>query len=422
MVDRRSNNPAADSCDPDVLDSLRNRRVFIETYGCRYNFGDTAKLAEILRHNGNTLENSEETADVIIVNTCTVVGPTERRMLRRLSRFRDRTLYVTGCMPAVQRDAILGVCTPVIIPPESIQEKYRGIRTVSADGGGIVQVAQGCPGACTYCITRFARGPLRSFPLPDIRDQVEAFVLLGIPEIQLTAQDVSAWGMDTGLSLAELLADLDRIPGRYFMRVGMMNPATVMRDLDALVEAFAGDHIFRFIHLPVQSGSDRILRKMGRGYTVQDFEEIVSAFRKAYPDITLMTDMIVGFCGETWEDFACSLDLVERIRPGKVNVTRYSARPLTPLAAEKDFPDFVKKDRSRAMNALAERVYSTHNRSLIGTRVPVLVTEKIREGSVMARTPDYTGVVINDNLPIGYEGCAVLKKDRKYFFIGEIAK
>jgi tRNA A37 methylthiotransferase MiaB len=422
MADLRSDHHAVKSCETEILDSLKNQRVFIETYGCRYNFGDSAKLSEILRHNGNIIVNSEDDADIIIINTCTVVGPTERRMLRRLSRFRDRNLYVTGCMPAVQREAIMAVSTPIIISPDSIQEKYRSICTVSADGGGIVQVAQGCPGACTYCITRYARGPLRSFPLPDIRDQVMAFVRLGIPEIQLTAQDVSAWGMDTGLSLAGLLVDLNRIPGRYFIRAGMMNPATVMRDLDALIEAFAGDHIFRFIHLPVQSGSDPVLRRMGRGYTVRDFEEIVSAFRRAYPDITLMTDMIVGFCGETEDDFARSLDLVERTRPSKVNVTRYSARPITPLAAEKDFPDFVKKDRSRAMNALAERVYSAHNRTLLGQRVPVLVTEQIREGSVMARTPNYTGVVINEDLPIGYEGQAVLRKDRKYFFIGDLAQ
>ncbi|WP_321505209.1 tRNA (N(6)-L-threonylcarbamoyladenosine(37)-C(2))-methylthiotransferase [uncultured Methanoregula sp.] len=419
MTARKTTIPMVEPCGNEVLDLLCNRRVFIETYGCRYNFGDTAKLAEILLHNGNTLVDSEEEADAVVVNTCTVVGPTERRMLRRLSQLRSHDLYVTGCMPAVQREAIFAVCTPKIIPPDAIQEKYRCVRTVSGEGVGIVQVARGCQGACTYCITRLARGPLKSFSRDEIHGQVQAFVVKGIPEIQLTAQDVSAWGMDCGGTPAELLTVLGHIPGRYMLRVGMMNPATVMRDLDALVEAFAGNHIFRFIHLPAQSGSDRILKKMGRMYTVQDFEDIVSAFRRACPDITLMTDMIVGFCGETEEDFAGSLELIERVRPNKVNITRYSARPFTPLANEKDFPDFVKKDRSRAMNAFAEKVYTEINRPLLNRKVPVLVTEKIRDGSVMARTPEYLGVVINESLPIGYEGPAILKKDRKYFFIGE---
>ncbi|MFA4860383.1 radical SAM protein [Methanoregula sp.] len=412
----------AEPCGSDALDSLRNQRVFIETYGCRYNFGDSAKLAEILKHHGNTLVDAEDEADVIIVNTCTVVGPTERRMLRRLSRFRNRPLYVTGCMPEVQREAILAVCDPVIIPPDTIQEKYRSVRTVSGEGVGIVQVAQGCPGACTYCITRFARGPLKSFPLSEIRDQVRAFAKLNTPEIQLTAQDVSAWGMDTGQTPAELLTDLDSIPGTYRLRVGMMNPATVMQDLDALIAAFSGEHIFRFIHLPVQSGSDRILRKMGRRYTVQDFEEIVSAFRKAYPNLTLMTDMIVGIPGEAEDEFHQSLDLIGRVRPNKVNVTRYSARPFTPLALEKDFPDSVRKDRSRAMNVLSEQVYTEINRPWLNRNASITVTEKIRDGSVMARTREYTGVVINEDLPIGHEGIAVLKKDRKYFFVGELVK
>jgi threonylcarbamoyladenosine tRNA methylthiotransferase CDKAL1 len=419
MTPQKTPIPPVEPCGDDVLDSLCNRRVFIETYGCRYNFGDTAKLAEILRHNGNTLVDSEAEADAIIVNTCTVVGPTERRMLRRLSQLQDRNLYVTGCMPAVQREAIFAVCSPTLLLPETIQEKYRSILTVSVDGAGIVQVAQGCSGVCTYCITRFARGPLRSFPLPEIRRQVQAFAGQGIPEIQVTAQDVSAWGMDTGHTLAKLLTDLDTITGQHMLRVGMMNPATVMRDLDALVAAFAGDHIFKFIHLPAQSGSDPILRKMGRKYTVQDFEDIVAAFRRKFPEMTLMTDMIVGFPGETEEDFALSLDLIRKIRPNKVNVTRYSERPLTPLVTEKDFPDFVKKDRSRAMNTLAEQVYAGINRPLLDRRVSIIVTEKIRKGSVMGRTPEYLGVVINEDLPIGHEGFALLKKDRKYFFVGE---
>ena len=114
---------SGNSSGEEAIDSLRDRRVFVETYGCRYNFGDTVKLVEILKQNGNTIVGSEDLADTIIINTCTVVGPTERRMLRRLSQFRDRNLYVTGCMAAVQLGAIRGVCSPVLIPPESIHEE-----------------------------------------------------------------------------------------------------------------------------------------------------------------------------------------------------------------------------------------------------------------------------------------------------------
>ena len=211
----------------DFLDALRGRSVFIETYGSRYNFGDTAKLVEILRHHGGTIVENPDEAEAIIINTCTVVGPTERRMLRRLAGFRNQDLYVTGCMSKVQREAILAVCSPTIIIPETIQDLYRSVGTVAGEGVGIVQLAQGCAGKCTYCITRFARGSLKSFTKEEILAQVRAFVQAGTYEIQLTAQDGSAWGMDIGQSLPQLLVALDKIHGRHQIRVGMMNPATV---------------------------------------------------------------------------------------------------------------------------------------------------------------------------------------------------
>ena len=166
-------------------------------------------------------------------------------------------------------------------------------------------------------------------------------------------------------------------------------------------------------------GSDSVLKRMGREYTVSDFEEIVARFKNRYPEITLATDMIVGFPGETDEDFLQSLDLIDRIRPNKVNITRYSARPFTPISTEKDFPDWIKKDRSRIMNARAEQVYAFVNQGYLNKQTDFIVTEKIKKGSVMARSPNYLGIVLNESLPIGYEGRAILKKDKKYFFTGQ---
>ncbi len=402
------------------LDLVSGRRVYIETYGCRYNFGDSAKLIEVLKHAGSTVVSSPEEADAVVINTCTVVGPTERRMLRRLARFRDHALLVTGCMPAVQAESIRKVCDPVFIDPASIREYYRQVNTVSGNEPGIVQVAEGCLGTCTYCITRFARGRLRSVPALEIQSQIRAYACSGSAEIQLTAQDVSAWGRDAGTRLPDLLCEAaGSLSSPSMLRVGMMNPATVLDILDDLVDVFTMDRIFRFIHLPVQSGSDTVLARMERHYSVADYEEIVRVFRRKIPDITLMTDMIVGFPQETADDFSESLALIDRIRPSKVNVTRYSRRPLTPLTHEKDFPDSVKKDRSRLMQVHAERIYAAINRPMVGTTLPFVVTEVIRPGSVMARSPNYLGIVINEDLPVGTEGTARLKTDRHYFFLGE---
>jgi threonylcarbamoyladenosine tRNA methylthiotransferase CDKAL1 len=403
----------------DILEKFLRVNVYIETYGCRYNFGDTAKLVEILKHKGCTVVNSAEEADAVIINTCTVVGPTERRMLRRLSHFRDCNLFVMGCMAVVQKEAIFAVCTPAIISSDIIHEAYRSLRTVPDGGVAIVQVAQGCAGRCTYCLTRVARGSLKSFTSDEILTEIAMHVQAGTPEIQITAQDVSSWGRDIGTSLPSLLRAVDRLPGHFLIRVGMMNPATVLGILDDLVDAFASDHIFKFLHLPVQSGSDRILDRMGRNYTVTNFEEIVTVFKHRYPQLNLVTDMIVGFPGETEEDFSESLELIERVCPNKVNITRYSKRPFTPLSPEKDFPDWVKKDRSRSMNTRAEKIYASINGGYLERQVPFVVTESLKKGSVMARSPGYLGIVIKEDLPIGYTGQAILKKDRKYFFLGQ---
>jgi threonylcarbamoyladenosine tRNA methylthiotransferase CDKAL1 len=403
----------------DAVDKLRHLRVYVETYGCRYNFGDTAKLIEVLKYQGSTLVSSAEEADAVIINTCTVVGPTERRMLRRLSRFRDYHLFVMGCMPAVQREAIFAVCTPDIISSDAIREAYRSIRTVPGGGVAIVQVAQGCAGRCTYCLTRVARGPLKSFAAEEILAEIATHIHAGTSEIQITAQDVSSWGQDFGKSLPALLHAVDNLPGHFMIRVGMMNPATVKGILDDLVDAFASEHIFKFLHLPVQSGSDHILERMGRAYTVAEFEETVTTFKNHYPELTLATDMIVGFHGETEEDFSASLDLIERVRPNKVNITRYSQRPFTPISSEKDFPDWIKKDRSRRMNVRAEKIYTSVNKGYLEKQVHFVVTETIKKGSVMARSPHYMGIMINEDLPVGFTGEAILKKDKKYFFAGQ---
>ena len=159
---------------------------------------------------------------------------------------------------------------------------------------------------------------------------------------------------------------------------------------------------------------------MGRGYCCDDFEQIVAAFRKKYPSLTLATDIIVGFPGETNEDFLQSLELLDRTRPNKVNVTRFSKRPFTAISDTKELPDATKKDRSRIMNSRAQEIYHAINAPLLGHTVQFVVTEKIRNGSVMARTPSYLGVVLDEDLPVGCTGQVRLQKEHMYYFSGNL--
>ena len=403
-----------------ALDELMNRFVHVMTFGCAYNMGDSRKLKEILKAQGCGIVDNPDEADCVVVNTCTVVGSTERRMLRVLSGLKEKDLYVTGCMPIVQNDEISRVCSPKIIRPEEIREKYRSVGTVEPSGVGILQVASGCLGSCTYCITRKARGPLKSVSESEILAEAKKLVDAGAREMQLTGQDVSAWGYDMGTNLSNLIPSLSGIPGKFFIRAGMMNPSTLLPIIKPLIQAYESPKMFGFIHLPVQSGSDEILKAMGRQYTAGDAVRIVDSFRARYPDLNLATDLIVGFPGETDSQFEETIDLVTRLKPNKVNITRYSKRPHTAMAGGPDTLDSVKKQRSRALLRHAETIYREINAPFIGEKTRILVTEKIKDGSVISRTPNYHNVVIQKDLPIGYEGHAEIFEDRKYYFLGSV--
>ncbi|RPH74863.1 radical SAM protein [bacterium] len=401
-----------------TLREIKNARVYIRTFGCTYNHGDTRKLIEVLIHQGCTISDSPDGADVIIINSCTVVESTARKVLRLVEAYSDSRLYITGCMPAVEAERILAVCNPAFITPDCIHEVYHLHPVIHKSTTGIVQVARGCLGSCSYCITKNARGRLVSFPGDEIIGQIRQHIDLGAVEIQITAQDISAWGYDTGESLPDLLATISMLGGEFRARIGMMNPSTLQRVMPKILSSFEEGKIFRFIHMPIQSGSDTILERMRRGYTVSDCISLIDQFRGRFPDITIMTDMIVGFPGESEEDFLKSLDLIRKIKPNKVNITRFSKRNGTGMEGVYDFTDYIKKKRSRTMNTCAEAIYHSINIPWIGKTVPFIVTEKIREGSVVARTPSYQGVILKEDLPLGMTGEAILTSEKMYFFVG----
>jgi MiaB/RimO family radical SAM methylthiotransferase len=411
--------PRIKNClDCKTIRAIRNKAVFIETFGCTYNYGDSRKLIEVLRNQGCLIVESPDYADVAIVNSCMVIEKTSRKVLRAIAAFHEKELYVTGCMPAVEPGRIAGISNAVCIPPVCIHELYREVLTIPPGSTGIVQIARGCRGRCTYCVTRLARGTLCSFPKEDIIREVEGYARSGAAEIQLTAQDVSSWGMDTNETLPDLLLDLVEVPGNFRIRMGMMNPGTLRNIVPGLLEVLDHEKLFKFIHMPIQSGSDLVLDRMARGYHVRDAVAIMETIRGRYQDCSLMTDMIVGFPQETDDDFFASLATIREIAPNKVNITRYSERPGTESAGYTDLPDSVKKNRSRMMNAVAETIYHDINAGWLGKTVPFMVTEKLREGSVVSRSPSYLDIIQEEDLPVGTTGQVCITEARTYYFLG----
>ncbi len=399
--------------------SVRFVKVYVEAYGCTQNYGEARLMQEALLGSGHTITTAEADADAHVLVTCTVVETTERKMARRMAELAgyEKPFVVAGCMAAAQRDRVQSIVPRAkLLPPRKWPQivELLGAGTVCGDQAAevestsygwrdaIVPIAQGCAGRCTYCITRVARGRVASYGIDSIVGQVRRHVERGVREIKLTGQDTAAYGLDTGTNLAALLRSVAEIPGEFRVRVGMADPLTVDPIQEELVAAYGSDKVFKFLHLPVQSGDDAILESMRRQYTVSQFEEIVCRFRRAFPEITLSTDVIVGFPGESEEQFEATMELIRRVRPDIVNVTRFSPRDGTPAATMPgQIVGWKVKERSRRLTRLRFQIARETNERFIGREASVLVTEPGKPGTVLARTPEYRQVVLREPAAIG---------------------
>jgi threonylcarbamoyladenosine tRNA methylthiotransferase CDKAL1 len=264
----------------------------------------------------------------------------------------------------------------------------------------VVPVNYGCLGSCAYCCVLLARGHLRSYGIAEVTERFKADLAAGAREFWITSQDVACYGKDVGANLAELLKAVCGLQGDFRVRVGMMTPNNVADILDELVKAYGDAKVFKFLHLPVQSGDDDVLKRMRRFYTVQQFKEIVSAFRAAFPDFTLSTDVICGFPGENREAFEHTLRLISEVKPDVVNVSKFFARPGTAAAAisEGVVEQAEIKRRSAEMARLAKQVSLERNQRWVGWTGKILVDEKGKiPGSWMGRNFAYKPVVVKNN-------------------------
>jgi len=288
----------------------------------------------------------------------------------------------------------------------------------ASDACAVVNISEGCNGSCSYCIVRKARGTLRSRSSEEVEAQVKELVGQGYVELQISAQDTAAYGFDLGTNLAKLMERVAEVSGNFRVRVGMMNPSNILSQEKELIRAFHSPKIYRFLHIPVQSGSDAVLQSMGRKYNAHDFQSAVEAFRSEFPDITIITDIIAGFPGETDEHFQESLQLIDRLQPDKVNITRFSKRPGTPAALKYDMPDRIKKDRSREMTRLWLDIARERNRRYVGQTISVLVTEQGREGTMKARAENYLGVLVAGKAFLGERVTVEVVESNSFYVLG----
>jgi MiaB/RimO family radical SAM methylthiotransferase len=261
----------------------------------------------------------------------------------------------------------------------------------------IVEIASGCMSECTFCQTKIAKGWLRSYRIGDIIRQIKADLKAGCKEVWLASTDNGCYGKDMGTDLVELLKACCFIDGDFKIRLGMMNPMYMPGMLDRMVDVFhENDKLFKFLHIPVESGSDRVLRKMKRGHTARTFLSAVQAFRTKIPEMTISTDVIVGFPSETEDDFKETLELVEWAEPDIVNISRYGARPGTEAAKWKGMRvrSQVAKERSVHLHVLAKRIAKKRNSLWQGWHGEIVVDEM--DKVVQGRNYAYKPVVLSN--------------------------
>ncbi|PPA79808.1 MAG: coproporphyrinogen III oxidase [ANME-2 cluster archaeon HR1] len=406
--------------------------IHLVTYGCTANKADSLRMEQILTSLGHIFTDNLLSSDLVIVNTCTVTRTTERKVLKFINSLSKtgKRIVVAGCIPAAQFDLLNEIDCQTVTPSSlddivnvvdnnSTANFIRKTSPIVKGVTGICSISTGCVGNCTYCIVKQARGELVSRPLPEIVNEIASLLHQGAKEIQLTSQDTAAYGLDIGVRLPELLNAISRFDGDHMIRIGMMNPFTLLDILDDVIGTFGDPHIFKFLHLPVQSGSNSILAHMNRNYTVEDFENIVTKFRARYPGITISTDFITGYPAETDKDCQDTLRLLHKIKPQKVNITRYSSRPATKAAKEYDMPDWIKKERSRALTKEHHLINNTIFSKRVGENIRILTTEPGINNSTIGRDRNYTNIVVRERLPLGNWYNVRITEARKMYLIGK---
>ena len=398
--------------------------VHVKTFGCSHNVSDSEFMAGQLGAYGYELSDDPDAADVWVVNTCTVKNPSQSAMNTTIAKAKGagKRLVVAGCVPQGDKNAreleglsVLGV-TQIDRIVEVVERTLEGhaVRLLEKKAlpsldlpkvrrnrhVEILPLSTGCLGACTYCKTKHARGELGSYAPEALAARVATAVAEGVTEIWLSSEDTGAYGIDLGTDVTRLFRDLVKeLPedGSCMLRLGMTNPPYILAHLPAVAEAMKHPSVYAFLHVPVQAGSDSVLDAMRREYTVKEFETVCDYLLANVPDITIATDIICGFPGETEEDWNATMSLCRKYDFREVHISQFYPRPGTPAARMKRVDTKEVKRRSRELTAYVES-YSPHAH-LLNTTQRVWVTDVAKDGvSLVGHTKSYEQVLLRPDV------------------------
>lgn len=429
-----------------LRDFDRPIKIFIKTYGCTSNIADSDVMRGILFSAGFDVVETENEADIIIVNSCSVKNPTEIKILKYINELpKHKKVILAGCLtntlenitqklPNVEGFLEANQPTKIIQKITSVYYDYSFNEEIKNNPERVaklsvlrinqliaaINISYGCLSACSYCSTKKARGILHSFPICEIYNQVEKALDHGAEEIRLTSQDNSIYGFDIGTNIVELLKQIISIPKEFKIRIGMSNPKYLLKFLDDLIEVYKNDKLYKFLHIPLQSGSDNILKVMNRGYVADDFVKIIKKFKKEIPEITISTDIICGFPGETKEDFDETIKIIEEIKPDIINISRFWPRPGTKAAEMKQIEGREIKERTRKLTELYNNIALENNKKWLNWQGKIYITEKGKDTSYLGRNFAYKQVVVKGNIKIGQEVNVKIKDISPFDLKGEV--
>jgi tRNA-2-methylthio-N6-dimethylallyladenosine synthase len=418
------------------------KRLFIKTYGCQMNVYDSARMAELVAPLGYTPSETPDGADLVILNTCHIREKAAEKVfselggIRHLKNAKERQgermlVAVAGCVAQAEGAEIIrrAPFVDMVFGPQTYHRLPELVAKAAREGGGVLDtsfptetkfdhlpaartasgvtaflsVQEGCDKFCTFCVVPYTRGAEFSRPAAQIIAEAEQLVAGGAREITLLGQNVNAYhgaAPDDGeWRLGDLLRTLARLPGLERLRYTTSHP----RDMDdQLIAAHRDvDQLMPFLHLPVQSGSDRILAAMNRRHTADEYRRTVQKLREARPHLALSSDFIVGYPGESELDFRATLDLVSEIEFAQAFSFKYSPRPGTPAAIERQVPEPAKAERLAELQALLQKQQRAFNAATVGTTLPVLFEKPGRHnGQLVGRSP-YLQPVHADASPEG---------------------
>ncbi len=389
--------------------------AFVSGYGCSLNKSDTEQIRGFLAVHGFQLAGNPNKADLIVINTCAVKEQTEAKMLKaikQLNSIAERNgskLVVAGCLPAINPDAVKAISAKIIQIGPSLSQLACFLNLPEKEFSplleeikenpliSIIPIARGCIGNCSYCCVKNARGSLRSYSIKELNEKFKK-AIKETKEIWLTAQDCGCYGFDQNTNLPALLKSLLQNKGDFRIRVGMINPAHLHSFLNQYLALFSDERLYRFFHIPLQSGSNAVLHSMLRPYKKEAFLSLVKKIRQHFPDATIATDVIAGFPGETEQQFQETVSVLKKAHPDIVNISRFGARPNTTAAL---MPGRLHgrelKKRSRILTALCREIALKRNKRFVGKKMRILVTEKGSKGSFVGRAQNYKPVAIKEN-------------------------